>query len=508
MEASSHPNSIQALLKKGSWAFVAIPILIVYVRTMAPTVYGLDSAELTTGAYTLGITHAPGAPLYLLLANLFTHLPVGDVGYRVNLFSVFCAVLSILLFFRLMYHFTQRRMVSMLAAGWLGFSYYFWVSALAAELYAPAGCFFLLTIYGFVRWRQRGQAIDLCLASFVFGAGLGIHLMLVLALPGLVWMIRSRLLGQDPAPASNGWTPLQNILAATLCGLVGSGVYLYLPIRYLSGAELNYARDYWGVNLASLDGFWWMVTGRMFESFMFSTPLSQIPGQCWKYFYQLSSNFTPLGIVLGMSGFISQYKRSKTLAIAFMGMYLGHLFFYIPYNVQDKELMFLPSYILWGLWIGIGLDDAVMRLPKVNRLVSALLYGSVAAVVGLLLVMNYSLVDLSRDWSARQTGKDVIQRLEPGAWFYGTWSNVPILEYLQIVEKQRPDLTFRNLYFTGSAKAVSEARRQATRQIPIYTSDPNWFPSERIALVPSHSTDSKLYRVVFNLPEQVLGGKK
>ena len=48
----------------------------VYLRTMAPTVFGLDSAELTTGSYVLGIVHAPGSPTFLLLGHLFTWLPV------------------------------------------------------------------------------------------------------------------------------------------------------------------------------------------------------------------------------------------------------------------------------------------------------------------------------------------------------------------------------------------------------------------------------------------------
>ena len=79
----------------GAWAWV-LPLLAggvafaAYWRTMAPTVYGLDSAELTTGAYVLGIVHAPGSPLFLLLGHVFSWLPFGDVGYRLNLLSA-CA---------------------------------------------------------------------------------------------------------------------------------------------------------------------------------------------------------------------------------------------------------------------------------------------------------------------------------------------------------------------------------------------------------------------------------
>src|SRR5205085_4646944 len=86
-------TTIDALRSYGSriaWqpAVVFILSLLVLLRTMAPTVYELDSAELATGAATLGIVHPPGYPLYTLVAHLFTLLPLRDVAFRVNLLSV------------------------------------------------------------------------------------------------------------------------------------------------------------------------------------------------------------------------------------------------------------------------------------------------------------------------------------------------------------------------------------------------------------------------------------
>ena len=63
----------------------------VYLRTLAPTVYGFDSAELATGVYSGGIVHPPGFPLYMLIGRMFILLPIGDVAYRLNLMSSFFA---------------------------------------------------------------------------------------------------------------------------------------------------------------------------------------------------------------------------------------------------------------------------------------------------------------------------------------------------------------------------------------------------------------------------------
>ena len=74
---------------------VGLVSLCVYVATLAPGLTwahdSADGGELATAAATLGIAHPPGYPTYLLLAHVFTRLPVGEVATRTNLFSALCA---------------------------------------------------------------------------------------------------------------------------------------------------------------------------------------------------------------------------------------------------------------------------------------------------------------------------------------------------------------------------------------------------------------------------------
>ena len=51
--------------------------LSVYLFTLAPTITFGDSGELATAAYTLGVAHPPGYPLWLILAKLFSFIPIG-----------------------------------------------------------------------------------------------------------------------------------------------------------------------------------------------------------------------------------------------------------------------------------------------------------------------------------------------------------------------------------------------------------------------------------------------
>src|SRR5436305_10621903 len=72
-------------------AFVFVAAITLYISTLAPTVTLVDSGELMLAAHTLGVAHPPGFPLYVLLAHIFTWLPIGSVATRVNFASAMFA---------------------------------------------------------------------------------------------------------------------------------------------------------------------------------------------------------------------------------------------------------------------------------------------------------------------------------------------------------------------------------------------------------------------------------
>ena len=73
---------------------VFLAALLLYVRTLAPTVTLVDSGELIVAASCAGVPHPPGFPLWVVLANLAAHVPLGSVAVRVNFASALCAALA------------------------------------------------------------------------------------------------------------------------------------------------------------------------------------------------------------------------------------------------------------------------------------------------------------------------------------------------------------------------------------------------------------------------------
>ena len=69
----------------------------IYFLTMAPTTSFWDCGEFIATSVIMGVPHPPGTPLYLLLGNFFSQIPLfDDIGARVNLISVIVSALSVM----------------------------------------------------------------------------------------------------------------------------------------------------------------------------------------------------------------------------------------------------------------------------------------------------------------------------------------------------------------------------------------------------------------------------
>jgi hypothetical protein len=237
-----------------------------YLLTMAPTIYNLDSAELTTAVATGGLLRATGYPLYLLLGWLWVLLPIGDVGFRMNLFSAFTGTLTVMLVERILYRLKVSYGGAFVALGLLATAPFFWSLSLVAEVYTLHTALMALIILLLLAWGENPSAKRLALVTLVIGLSMGHHLATALLVPGAVWYVFTI----HPRAA---FSP--KAVAFALAGLaVGLSVYLILPMRYLGQPEFNYAGTYDGtghfypVNLATPAGLWWLVTGKSFAAQM------------------------------------------------------------------------------------------------------------------------------------------------------------------------------------------------------------------------------------------------
>jgi len=420
----------------------AMAAFFVYLLTLAPGVTGLDSAELATGAYTLGIVHPTGYPLYLLIGKLFTLLPIRSVAYRMNLMSAVFAALTVWLVGCLAMRITRNRWAAWLGAGALGFSYSFWGLAVVAEVYTLHAFMLALLLLLLVRWHETGRDGLIMAAMLVYGLSLTNHISGVLFAPAIAWLLLKR-------------AGLKNLLRLSpkliLPFAVGLCIYLYLPLRDMAGVPLNYVRSYYGVDLTTASGVWWMISGKAYRLFAFPYDLPAYLRELGAFAAQLWRNYTAFGVLLGIAGAANLIRKRRPLGMPMLIIFVATVIFFSGYGVVDKSTMFLAAYVVWGLWLAEGgrvCLEQVLRfvrpMPSGKVALGMLIRGSFLVVVILTCCLNYRWVDMSDHYGPEVMARQVLGALQPDALVAGYWSSAVVLEYYQIVEGWRPDVEIFN----------------------------------------------------------------
>jgi len=74
---------------------VTLGALIIYILSLAPTTQFWDTSEYIAAAYTLGIPHPPGNPLFVLMAHVWGMVPWAEsYAQRINLFAAVTSAVS------------------------------------------------------------------------------------------------------------------------------------------------------------------------------------------------------------------------------------------------------------------------------------------------------------------------------------------------------------------------------------------------------------------------------
>jgi hypothetical protein len=197
----------------------------------APSVHWLDSGSLVASAWTMGVAHPPGEPLWLAFARIAQLIPIGDIAFRCTLFSALCLGLCAFPLIVLMEGLRgsaddENAEGSAVAAGLVLAALVGLSAQLQSgrpEVYAPTALLLLVALAA----GSRGGLTGLCAIGFLLGLGAGLHpLLCVAAAPALVAAAFLR-----PALDSPARPVARELIGGVLAGLAGLGVLAWLPLR-------------------------------------------------------------------------------------------------------------------------------------------------------------------------------------------------------------------------------------------------------------------------------------
>lgn len=197
----------------------------VYVLTLEPSASYWDCGEFISAAYKMQVVHQPGAPLFLMLQNIFGNLALGNqerIAYWMNFGSAVSSGLTILFLFWTITALArkvvwpkgttldQAGLIKIIGAGLVGalaytFTDTFWFSAVESEVYAMASLCTAIVFWAILKWDAHADDYRadkwLLLIAYIMGLSIGVHLLNLLTIPALALVIYFR---RTPKPTSKG----------------------------------------------------------------------------------------------------------------------------------------------------------------------------------------------------------------------------------------------------------------------------------------------------------------
>ncbi len=398
------------------WWGAALPFWVLLLSMLSPTVTrGGDCGELIAASYNLGIAHPSGYPVWCLLGRIFALVPLGEIGWRYNLFSSVCGMAAVgtiaLCVHRLavvaLESAPQRQAPheistvkgvarwSALGAAWMfGGFFYVGTQFLIAEVYSLAALMGALLLYFALAWHQGGDWRDACTLAILAGLVPVVHLSGLFFLPFLLFLVvwKRGLRARQYAVAG----------AFFVCALLP---ILYLPIRSAqfpapppTKMESSY---FWPLDWshpATFAALKQHVTAAQYKRLLVETetqtvngqevavrkmaqPIAAIPARL-----QELGTFVLLGFLWATPLLLVGLWRSfsdKRVGWVLLLIFGSNLATQINYKVSDQSNFFFPCYLVMALWLGLGLSvflGALWRRGGLARAAAPLLVGATVAV--------------------------------------------------------------------------------------------------------------------------------
>ena len=470
-------------------AVVFTIVLTLYLLTLSPGVVGGDAGEHEFVAPLLGIPHATGYPLYVLLGKLWTLLvPVGSMAWRMNLLSAVggacAAAVTSLTVYRLSLNGRQSTFNTspwpgaLLAGLTLSFGLTLWQWSIIAGVRSINALFFAMLTLLAVIWQQQRQRGDIQTANrtlrwlaLTVGLSLAHHRTTIFYLPSLVGWIAwhdRRLILQPKRLAS---LFLLSILPLTL--------YAFVYFRGINQPPYSHER------ITDLRSFWFLVGASDSQGLFFSIDPTFLPDRLAFIWQDILAQLSLPGAILAGIGALALLWRQPKYFL-FQGLLVLLLILFTldfeVVNLNEVPTWYLmPAYFIFAVWLGVGVDILVSRVTcHVSRIMHypSQLTSSLGSLLSLLPSLNSLLPSLLsplflflllytlawpnwqkiytdstapldewrqvlRGGQAERLVEASLPYVKPDSLILGDWEQYTPFRYYQLINGARPDLVPR-----------------------------------------------------------------
>ncbi len=411
-----------------------IPFL-VYLFTACSSVSFFDSGELISSSFTLGISHPPGYPLYIMLSHPFRYLPLGNGAFKVVLFSsvmgALCCFIAYKITLCILDDLENKELLALIASLSFAFTYTVWSQSVVAEVYCLSTFIMGLSIFFLLKYLKEPITKYLYLVSFLFGISITAHYTSLVIFPIMFFFFLKKNKGL--------LTDFKVISACLSFFLFGLSTLLYLPFRAWQINALT-----WG-DPSNLAQFLWLILRKGYAvpgpERTFSLFIEQIKS------FNLYREFGILPLFFVIFGFVSSFRKfTGYLVVALIVILVLNVGVVIYGNPIEENIFLLesfhtPGYLILSVFIAVAVNE--LHLFLIRFKVKRLLFFVIFLVV--IPASSFALNFYSNNWYnyhiSYDYGKNVLKSCKPNSVLF-TWgdSGAFPLWYLQYVEKYRTDV--------------------------------------------------------------------
>lgn len=452
---------------------IGIGALLLYIRTLAPSLLWGDSAEFQTLSYTLGMTHPSGYMTHIMIGKLFTYIPLGNIAYRVNLMSAVFGAVAVALVYAIVRLLGGMTLAGVSAAMLLGLSPLFWRNSVVAESYAPAAGMITTIWLLFLHWRKTRNWRYLFLAGLAGGLSVGIHSTIVMtAIPILVIMAFTPRVRGEWAGAAAG-AALGLVMTLLFFFFLDynnppSSIYntTYLPVFREAGLTAN---DF----ETTLRRFFIIFPAGHFWSYYFTAGSAETGRRLAEY-VSLHPGWVVVFMLIGIF-FLFKDNWPDALYPALSFLLIWGFAVTVAFSIYQE--FYTPAAVFVAVWYGIGVSQALKlmhRLPVRREIASeiAQITLSLALIAASLwhsrtdlrlaiqsgytaFVRRDHLYPIHAPHKAILDALKIIDQLEDNAIVFTDWDKLYSYVYTAHIEQRRTGMSF-HMALTGEETRLSE----------------------------------------------------
>ncbi len=439
-------------------------VLALYLLTLSPTTAMWDASEYIAAAYTFGLPHPPGNPLFVIVGRVFSILPIApNVAMRINVLAAVSSAVAAAVWYLVARRVALRAglgpVTSRIAAGvstLIGATAFtVWNQSVVNEkVYTVSLAGIAIISWLMLRWTDQphGPRADrlLLLVAYLLGLGYANHMAGMLPLPAVALVVvltrprtlfRWRLVAASAAMVFVGLAPFatQPIRAAfnppinegepTACrhGLAFSCTFskeTWKAFRY------NFDREQYGKpNLSERQapfsaqlGMWWLYFKWQWWRDAHDETAGPLDRDTHERRHDFQAVLATLFFALAVAGGAQHYKHDRRGFWYFGPLMLlmsGVLIYYLNFRygasqspelttvareVRDRDYFFLWSFSAWGVWAGLGLVALWRSLSALGS--SSAANPSRRRLAAAAPVLLLAAVPLAGNWSAASRRND------------------------------------------------------------------------------------------------------